>query len=379
MKVRVSVLLLLLAAFAQGAERRAGVIRLSNGQEHKGEIWFQGSEPRIYEGEGAAGGRFVNVKLEEFASLTFFIRTQSTERPWRFKNAGSDEKEFLPGEYPVVDLGVEAKLLSGQTLKGHLLNKPVYIRTPDGENPMDYLEQKFHLKFQMQGDVGQKAADLVYVKEIVFDGGEAAPEAGNGVLAGTLKGFGALQQVAAYGIERMRAYEGKVLDATQGTYRIERLPPDRYDVALLTDRGIWVGLSDQAATAADARPLEAGDEAAIAATLAKFDDFFDVQGVVAVRGHREAAKVLVHQRRVKEQHDEAGLKGQELNRLDIWSWHLRTTEWHINPRGRANLFRYFEPRRGQPRPIQVLPALGGCVVDPAKEPEKSWSADAPKE
>ncbi|MCZ7647495.1 MAG: hypothetical protein M5U26_19935 [Planctomycetota bacterium] len=363
-----ALLLALLAASSRAVERRPGVIRLNNGQEHKGEVFFKGNPPRIYEGDGAAKGRYVNLEFAELASLSFFVRKESAERPWRFKNAGSDEKEYLEGEYPVLELGVEAKLKGGQTLKGHLMNLPVYIRTPDGENPMDYLEQKFHLKFQIQGEVGQKAGDLAWVKEIVFvDIEEAAPAAGFGAIEGAFTAMGIIEQVAAYGIDRKRSYEGRVLDAAKGTYRIADLPPDRYDVAVLTERGIWVGLSAAAAaTKEPPRPLEAGDEARIAEEVVKFRDFFDEQQVLGVQGHREAAKVMVHQRRVKAQHDEKGLEGKEVQRLDVWTFYMSATQWHIDARGRANLFRYFEPRGGTPRPIVLRPELGACQVDPAQ-------------
>jgi hypothetical protein len=258
------------------------------------------------------------------------------------------------------------KLASGKVVSGHLMTTPLYVRVPGVENPMDYDNKKFILKFQIKGEVGQTFKDIVHVTSVVFTDATpaAAAEADNGSIRGIIKGLGKLEQVAAFGIERMAGYPGNV-DAQKETYCIENLPKDVYDIAVLTDRGAWVGLSDVAKTVKGARPLEPEDEQAIAKTLAKFEDFFDQQQVLAVKGHCEAAKTVVHQWRQREQHDEEGLKGQQIHRLDIWCWHKRATEWHIDKVGRAQLFRYFEPKEGNKRPIRMLPQIGGVKVDPA--------------
>jgi hypothetical protein len=182
-----------------------------------------------------------------------------------------------------------------------------------------------------------------------------------------MKGIGQLEQVAAFGIERQASYQGKV-DPQKETYCIENLPKDVYDIAVLTDRGIYCGLSDVAKTVkGQPRPLEGGDEQAIAKAIAKFDDFFDQQVVLGVKGHCEAAKVLIHQWRQREQHAEEDLKGKQVHRLDIWSWHKRATEWHINTTGRANLFRYFEPKEGLKRGVKMVKEFGGVALDPAEK------------
>jgi len=355
-----------ISACLQAGEQRPGLIKMSDGTEHKGEIWFTDGRLRVYEGQDVMDGRYVNVTQKELANITFKDRKRSMEHPWRFKNAGSDEKEFLPGEYPVMEFGAEVKLASGKTLSGHLMTTPLFIRLPGTENPMDHDDKKFILKYQVKGEVGQTYKDVLYVSSITFtDAGEQA--AANGVICGLIKGLGKLEQAAAFGIERMAGYSGKV-DAGNGTYRIENLPKDVYDVAILTDRGSYIGLSDVSKTVKGApRPLEAGDEQAIAKELAKFDDFFDQQEVLGIKGHCEAAKVIVHQWRQREQYDEAGLKGKQIHRLDIWCWHKRTKEWIIDKTGRAQLFRYFEPKEGLKRRLRLIPQLGGVKVNPAEK------------
>lgn len=347
-------------------ERRPGLIKMSDGTEHKGEIWFTDGKLRVYEGQDVMDGRYVNVSQKELVSITFEDRQKTMERPWRFRNAGSDEKEFLPGEYPVINFGAQVKLGSGKTLAGHLMTTPVFIRSQGTENPMDHDDNKFVLKYQVKGEVGQTYKDVIYVASITFTDG-ATQAAENGVIRGSIKGLGKLEQAAAFGIERMAGYLGKV-DAAAGTYRIENLPKDVYDVAILTDRGSYVGLSDVSQTVKGApRPLEPGDEQAIAKELAKFDDFFDQQEVLGVKGHCDAAKVIVHQWRQREQYDEAGLKGKQIHRLDIWCWHKRTKEWIIDKAGRAQLFRYFEPKEGLKRRTRLIPQLGGVKIAPAEK------------
>ncbi|MCY3022996.1 MAG: hypothetical protein NTW87_28805 [Planctomycetota bacterium] len=340
---------------------------LSNGEPFTGEVWFTDGKLRLYEGEGAAGGRYVNIAQNELVSITFIIKEKSLESPWRFKNAGSDEKEILPGKYPMINLGSEVKLTSGKVLAGHLMTTPVFVRIPGRENPMDFDNKKFILKYQYKGELGQEFKDVTYVSSIVFNDNATVAAAENGSIGGTIKGVGKLEQAAAFGIERMAGYLGKV-DAEKGTYCIENLPKDVYDIALLTDQGVYVGLSDVSKTVkGQVRPLTPEDEQAIAKQLAKYEDFFDQQQILGVKGHCEAAKVLVHQWRVREQHDEEGLKGKQIHRLDIWCWHKRTTEWHTDKQGRAQLFRYMEPREGQKRAIRLVKEFGGVRVEPAEK------------
>jgi hypothetical protein len=347
-------------------ERRPGKVTLSDGTELKGEIWFTDAKLRVYEGQDVLDGRFVNLAQNELVSITFNEKKKSMEHPWRFKNAGSDEKEFLPTTYPLMEFGAEVKVGSGKVLAGHLMTTPLYVRVPGAENPMDFDNKKFILKYQVKGEPGQTYKDVVYVTSITFTD-TAASSGGNGVICGTIKGLGKLEQVAAFGIERMAGYQGKV-DPEKETYRIEDLPKDVYDIAVLTDRSNYVGLSDVGKTVKGTpRPLEPGDTQAIARDLAKFDDFFDQQEVLGIKGHCEAAKVIVHQWRQREQYDEAGLQGKQIHRLDIWCWHKRTTEWIIDKTGRAMLFRYFEPKEGLKRGTRLLPQLGGVKLNPAEK------------
>jgi hypothetical protein len=254
---------------------------------------------------------------------------------------------------------------------------------PDPANPMDCQSLKFHMKYQYQGTPGQSYDDLVFVEEIRFSDGIAAAAPGvSGSVRGCVSGSGRLEQVAAYGINRGRAYPGKVLDPDRGTFVVWDLPKDRYDLAVLTERLIQVGLSEAGAELPDApRALEEGDGKSLAAAVAGFRDFFDAQEVVGVSGHRDAAKVLVLQRRTKPMHDQKSLEDRELRRLDLWRFHLRKTEWQPDSQGRGNLFRYFEPR-GQPgRAVTIVPALGGIELDPAtrKDVEVAYPAPAPED
>ena len=344
-------------------ERRAAVIKTSDGVELHGEVWFNNGQLKIYEGENADGGRYVKVVQNELVSIVFSTKTVSMERPWRFKNAGSDEKEYLDGEYPLIELKSEIALSSGQVLRGHLMSMPVSIRVQSRENAMDYDTKKFLLKYQYKGEVGQAVKDIAYVTSIVFDGAAAlSVAAGKGSISASVKGLGKLEQAAAYGIKRGRAYPGKI-DASKGTLRIEDLPEDVYDISVLTDTGIYVGLSDvSAAPKDDPRPLETGDGEAINKQVVQFRDFFDEQKVIAVKGDRNAAKVLVYQARKAPIYDQQSLGNKELHRLDIWNWHMRQTEWSVDASQRANLFRYEEVHGGPGRPIKFIAKFGALIV-----------------
>lgn len=376
------ILLLLAACHAVHAgERRAGSVETSDGVELKGEVWFTNGEVKIYEGEDAAGGRYVKVAQDEILSIVFSTKSASLERPWRFKNAGSDEKEYLEGQYPLIELKSEAKLKSGQILKGHLMSAPVYLRVQNREVPTDYDNKKYFLKYQYKGEVGQAVKDVAYVTAIRFDGAQAQGAREKGGIAGTAalgeKGFGKLEQVAAFGLKRARAYYGKV-NAAKGSFEIADLPEDVYDVAILTDSGIFIGLSDPPPPTGEApekRPLEKGDREAIAKKVAKFRDFFDTQEVLAVKGDRDAARVLVYQYRKAPMHDQK--KDQELHRLDLWNWHLRQTEWVADTSGRANLFRYSEIKDGPKRAVKFAAKLAGVAVGTETKKLELTHADAP--
>jgi hypothetical protein len=355
--------LILAATAAHGLERRPGTIKMSSGEELKGDIWFTDGRLRIYEGLDVADGKYVNVQQSELVSIVFSVKEQSMEKAWRFKNAGSDEKEYTGGEAPLINMKSDTKLASGKTLTGHLMTIPVFIRikSPDG---MDYEDKKFLLKYQHKGKSGEQYKDVIYVASIVFS--DAAVAAGeNGTISGTVKGVGKLEQVTAVGCERAQSYRAKV-DAEKGTYRLADLPKDTYDVAIMTDRGMYVGLSDATLPfKGTPRKLEDEDGRKIAATIGTYRDFFEVQEVLGVKGHREAAKVLVHQLRVGEVNDQKALGTKQQHRLDVWYFHMRTSEWHINDNGRIQLFRYQDEAQGFKRGVQVIEELGNVKLDPA--------------
>jgi hypothetical protein len=340
-------------------ERRPGSIKTSDGLELKGEIWFNNGEVKIYEGDDAADGRFVRVLQNEIASIVFSVKKSSMEKPWRFKNAGSDEKEFLDGQYPLIELKSETRLKNGQLLKGHLQTAPVNIRTQGRENPMDWDTKKWPLKYQHKGDVGQTEKDIPYVTAISFDDAGAVTAASKGAITGVMKGLGNIEQVSAYGIKRGRSYDGKPGKDKQ-SFHIANLPEDTYDIVVLTDTGIYAGLSDDAAKT-EGRALETDDLAAINEKIKNFNDFFDDQRALIIKGKRDAAKVLVYQARTKPIVDQQDLRGRELNRLDIWNWHMRQTEWAIDTSSRANLLRYTE-NKAKKRDITLVPKLGAVPV-----------------
>ncbi len=353
---------------AHAAERRPGVITLSDGAEHHGDLWFTNASLRIYEGSGSANGRYINCTQDELVRITFSIARKSMENRWRFKQAGSDEKEILPGQYPLIDLSSVIELKTGKAIAGHLMAQPIYLRFQDGPNPMDYSTRKFFLKYQFKGALDQTYEDLVYVKEIRFTDVKEPAAGENGEIRGTLTHIGKLEDIAAYGVNRMRPYKG-VVDATKNTFVIKDLPKDVYDIAVQTERGFWIGLSEVGAKVdkEPVRALQAEDAAAIAKELVKFKDFFDVQDVLAVKGHREAAKVLLRQRRVAPVHDQPSLGSQEIRCLSVWCWHLRETEWHTEKHARAMLFRYLEEREGLGRGVELIAELGGIALDPEQK------------
>jgi hypothetical protein len=349
---------------AQAVERRPGAVATSDGVELRGEVWFGNAEIKVYEGEGASGGKYLKVNQDDLARITFTVKKSTMERPWRFKNAGSDEKEYLEGQYPLVELASEVLLKSGQVLKGHVLTVPVMVRVQGRENPMDFDTHKFPLKYQHKGETGQLQKDIVYVTSIRFDDATGVVAGGKKiVLSGVAKGMGKLQEVVAYSNEHGHVIQGKV-DAKLETFSVEAPPGGKYDLAILTDRSIYVGLSDQVPESKEPpRALEDGDLKSIAAEVVKFRDFFEDQKVVSLKGNRDAAKALLLQTRVASVNDQAALSNKVQHRLDIWRWHLMRTEWRVDTSARANLFRYEDTRGERPRDVRFVAKLGAVSAE----------------
>lgn len=349
-------------ANAFGVERRPGSITLSDGGKFQGDVWFGNGEIKVYEGEDAEGGKYVRLAQDKIGGIVFSVKQATMERPWRFKNAGSDEKEYLPGEYPLVNLRSDVKTTNGELLRGHVMSVPVFVRVQDREVPTDFETKKFVLKYQHKGETGQTQKDIVYVTSITFTDSVEKATAKYGSISGTIKGNEKLEEVAAFGIQRDHAYPGTIDPKTQ-SFKIENLPEDTYEIALRTDRAGYVGLSDVNSTPKEKqRPLEKDDAEAIDKQLKTFDDFFDTLQVVAIKGDREAAKVLVHLSRKKPIYDQQSIGDNEIHRVEIWMWHMGETDWHVNQDGRQNLFRYTDPHKGPQRKIIVSDALAGVAV-----------------
>jgi hypothetical protein len=81
-------------------------------------------------------------------------------------------------------------------------------------------------------------------------------------------------------------------------------------------------------------------------------------------GDRDVARTVVWQRRQAPLYDEDVLNGTQIYRLDIWPWHMRQTEWHVDASSRANMFRYFEKKNAAPRQIYRVQKWSDIALSP---------------
>ena len=82
------------------------------------------------------------------------------EKEWKFKESGSDVKEYSGRVYPTRDTNYQMKLTDGTIVSGSIAD-PIYLEGSDGE-------KTFILHKTDTGQPGQTMADLVYVQGVRF-------------------------------------------------------------------------------------------------------------------------------------------------------------------------------------------------------------------
>ncbi len=169
------------------------------------------------------------------------------EKKWFFKEDGRDEKVYTGEVYPVRYFNTRVTFGDGRTLEGHIISTTAFLKVGD-----DAPERLF-LTRQMEGKVGQKLDDLVYVKRIALKG-EAAGVLGS--IRGTVRLPAGEKLVAVIAIHCQNDIS-ITAEAGRGTARSSS-PTARagtYDLVVLSDRAIYAGFS--AEKAADSAPHSA--------------------------------------------------------------------------------------------------------------------------
>ena len=139
-------------------ESRLGEITLSNGQTLKGRLSTTLGQPlRVFEEEKK---QYEDIPFSLIESMRAMVVWERMEKEWKFKESGSDVKEYSGRMYPTRDTNYQMTLTDGTTVSGGVAD-PIYLETPDGE-------KTFILHKTDTGQPGQTMADLVYVQAVRF-------------------------------------------------------------------------------------------------------------------------------------------------------------------------------------------------------------------
>lgn len=135
---------------------RPGTIILSNGEKLRGRIASTLDKPiRVWiEAEKA----YFNVAFGEMKSAEAKVLWERQEKEWRFRESGSDVKEYSGDAYPLRELEYVITLVDGRIVRGGVVS-PIYLQTHDGH-------ATYVLHKRQKGQVGQTLKDLVYVVRV---------------------------------------------------------------------------------------------------------------------------------------------------------------------------------------------------------------------
>ncbi len=300
---------------AAGAEWRPAVVRLSDGTTVTGSLYIPNDSIQIYD---AARRRRYTLRPAELKRLETIIERQGLEERWLFRQSGLDDKVRTGRYYPVREYRTRATFHDGRQVSGHVIAKTVHVRTEDRR-------LRYILRHKHEGDVGQHLGDLVYVRSIDFLG-EGAGASGSIEGALTLPAGETLRRVVAINREKLFSAEAAVNPAS-GRFRVENCTEGEYDLAVVTDRAIYLHFGREADE--DAGRLNAEQVAEIQEWVDRLRDFFHSQTVLYAAGNPERAFALVRQ----ERRGGTTLPGLELlHRYEVWAMHQPEEEWQIEKR-----------------------------------------------
>jgi hypothetical protein len=141
---------------AANPEARPGTVRLSDGTVLAGQVSTTREKPlRVWD---AAEKEYRDIPLTDIRTIVASILWERLEPEWRFRDSGSDIKEYTGRSYPARELEYELTLRDGTVLRGGLV-APLYIER-DGGTQMHALNKR------QKGEVGHNLADLVYVARV---------------------------------------------------------------------------------------------------------------------------------------------------------------------------------------------------------------------
>ncbi len=315
-------ILLIFAAWPAsfGAEKlawRDASVEMSDGRTVAGQVALVNDQLIIH---NDAQAKKYTVRLAEMKQLESLVEKESMEKKWFFKEDGRDEKVYTGEVYPVRYFNTRVTFGDGRTLEGHIIGTTALLKLGD-----DAPERLF-LTRQMEGKVGQKLNDLVYVKRIALKG-EAAGVLGR--ISGTIR-LPAGEKLA--GVIAINCQDDTSLSAEladDGAFKFTECTGGAYDLVVLSDRAIYAGFS--AEKAAGGARLGAGTLKEISDWSRNVRDFFDSHDPLYGAGNLERAYVLVRMERARDRANT--LQADTMfRRYEVWLMAKPEEEWVIEKR-----------------------------------------------
>lgn len=138
---------------------RPATITLSDGRVVKGQLTTTPDRPVRLWDDSIKDYRDIPFHLIQ--SLEAKVLWERDEPEWTFRESGSDIKIYTGKTYPARETAYVVTLTNGQQFTGGVV-APLYCES--GGESRTYVLHK-----RAKGDVGQKLAELVYVKRVAFE------------------------------------------------------------------------------------------------------------------------------------------------------------------------------------------------------------------
>lgn len=137
-------------------DSRLGELVLSNGQILRGRLYTTLRQPlQLWEEDQK---QYQDIPFSLIQSMRAVVVWERMEKEWKFKESGSDVKEYSGRTYPMRYTNYQFTLTDGTTVAGGVA-VPIYLDAGDGE-------KTFILHKTDTGQPGQSIGDLVYVQAI---------------------------------------------------------------------------------------------------------------------------------------------------------------------------------------------------------------------
>jgi len=147
---------------ASRADALPGLVELSDGKLFAGHLFTTLETPWLVFVESEQ--RWRRIPFAACLSITAVVVEERMELQWRWKAMGEPEKVYTGRSYPYRRLKWQFRLADGSTITGTVKGQPLFVEySTSGVSPV----VRLILHERSKGEIGQKPADLVYVRRVI--------------------------------------------------------------------------------------------------------------------------------------------------------------------------------------------------------------------